>query len=56
LNTSIPIKNNLLGPSVSGYWWPEMIWNTGFIEDYTDSLKYLTVEQYVYTVLPRLEY
>jgi hypothetical protein len=27
-----------------------MIWDTGFLDDYASSLKYLAVEQYVYTV------
>ncbi|KAJ7204663.1 glycoside hydrolase family 79 protein [Mycena pura] len=45
-NSDIPVKNNLIGPSVSGTWTPEMVWNTGFIEDYTDSLSALSVEHY----------
>jgi hypothetical protein len=49
-NSSITVKNNLMGPSIAsgqGNWQPEDVWNTGFLDTYADNLKYLTVEQYV---------
>jgi hypothetical protein len=42
---------NLLGPSVSVTWTPEMVWDTGFIPAYSANLYALTVEQYVYAIL-----
>ncbi|KAJ7927457.1 glycoside hydrolase family 79 protein [Mycena leptocephala] len=45
-NANAPVKNNLIGPSVSGTWTPEMVWDTGFISQYTDSLNALSVEHY----------
>lgn len=45
-NANIPVKNNLIGPSVAtGAWTPEMVWDTGFIPSYTNSLSALAVEQ-----------
>jgi hypothetical protein len=45
-NPNIPVKNNLIGPSVAtGSWTPEMVWDTGFIPSYTNSLSALAVEQ-----------
>lgn len=45
---NIPVKNNLIGPSVAtGSWTPEMVWDTGFITSYASSLGALAVEQYV---------
>jgi len=47
-NQNIPIKNNLVGPSVASITWgPEDVWKTGFIENYQDDLFALSVEQYV---------
>ncbi|KAJ7037927.1 glycoside hydrolase family 79 protein [Mycena alexandri] len=43
---NVPVRNNLIGPSVSGTWSPEDVWNTGFITQYTDSLGALSVEHY----------
>ncbi|KAF7974485.1 hypothetical protein HWV62_12034 [Athelia sp. TMB] len=43
---NIPVKNNLIGPSVSGTWSPEQVWDTGFIPAYTNSLSALAVERY----------
>ncbi|KAI0830343.1 glycoside hydrolase family 79 protein [Trametes gibbosa] len=43
---SIPVKNNLIAPSVSGTWTPEMVWDTGFVEAYTQYLGSLAVERY----------
>ncbi|KAF7360487.1 hypothetical protein MVEN_00779400 [Mycena venus] len=45
-DVNAPVKNNLIGPSVSGTWTPEMVWDTGFISQYTDSLTALSVEHY----------
>ncbi|KAJ7064929.1 glycoside hydrolase family 79 protein [Mycena amicta] len=45
-NANISVRNNLIGPSVSGTWTPEMVWNTGFIQEYNDSLGALSVEHY----------
>ncbi|KAH7922605.1 glycoside hydrolase family 79 protein [Leucogyrophana mollusca] len=45
-DTSIPVRDNLVAPSVSGTWSPEMVWNTGFISSYSSSLGYLAVEHY----------
>jgi hypothetical protein len=44
-DSHVPVKNNLIGPSVSGTWTPETVWNTGFISQYTASLGALAVEQ-----------
>ena len=45
-DNGIPSKNILLGPSVaSGNWKPEQVWDTGFINTYSDNLAALTVEQ-----------
>ena len=47
-DANIPVKNNLIGPSVAtGAWTPEMVWNTGFISSYSSSLAALAVEQQV---------
>ncbi|OCH90123.1 glycoside hydrolase family 79 protein [Obba rivulosa] len=42
----IPVKGNLIAPSLSGNWTPESIWDTGFLPAYTDSLSFLSVERY----------
>ena len=43
---NIPVKNNLIGPSVAtGTWTLEMVWDTGFIPAYTNSLSALSVKQ-----------
>ncbi|KAJ7620418.1 glycoside hydrolase family 79 protein [Roridomyces roridus] len=42
----IPVKNTLIGPSVSGTWSPEDVFDTGFITKYTDNLLALSVEHY----------
>ena len=45
-DSNIPVKNNLIGPSVAtGAWTPEMVWDTGFIPAYTNSLSALSVKQ-----------
>lgn len=39
-------KNNLIAPSVSSAnWAPEVVWDTGFVEAYTQYLTALAVEQ-----------
>ncbi|KAJ6588734.1 glycoside hydrolase family 79 protein [Mycena capillaripes] len=45
-DANVPVKNNLIGPSVSGTWTPEMVWNTGFIDQYTANIGALSVEHY----------
>ncbi|EGN92294.1 glycoside hydrolase family 79 protein [Serpula lacrymans var. lacrymans S7.3] len=45
-DANIPVKNNLIGPSVSGTWTPEDVWNTGFVPSYSSSLGALAVEHY----------
>ncbi|RPD63414.1 glycoside hydrolase family 79 protein [Lentinus tigrinus ALCF2SS1-6] len=43
----LPRTNLLLGPSLAtGDWTPEMVWDTGFIQAYSDALGALTVEHY----------
>ncbi|EMD31069.1 glycoside hydrolase family 79 protein [Gelatoporia subvermispora B] len=42
----IPAKGNLIGPSISGPWTPEDVWNTGYIEAYAPALGALAVEHY----------
>lgn len=44
-DTAIPVKNNLIAPSVSGTWTPEEVWNTGFVDSYTQYLGSLSVER-----------
>ncbi|KAJ8585043.1 glycoside hydrolase family 79 protein [Rhizopogon salebrosus TDB-379] len=43
---NIPVKNNLIAPSVSGTWSPEDVWDTGLVEAYSSSLGWLAVEHY----------
>ncbi|KDR78212.1 hypothetical protein GALMADRAFT_138334 [Galerina marginata CBS 339.88] len=46
-NPNIPVKNNLIGPSISTIiWTPEQVWDTGFIDKYKDRLYALSVEHY----------
>ncbi|KAL0954363.1 hypothetical protein HGRIS_003354 [Hohenbuehelia grisea] len=46
-NPNIPVKNNLIGPSIAtGDWIPEQVWDTNYIEAYKDYLSILTVEHY----------
>jgi hypothetical protein len=45
-DSGIPNKNMLICPSVAtGPWTPEQVWNTGFIDTYSDYLTALAVEQ-----------
>ncbi|KAI0937998.1 hypothetical protein AcV7_003315 [Taiwanofungus camphoratus] len=45
-DSQIPVRNNLIAPSVSGTWTPEDIWNTGFIPTFMNELGALAVEHY----------
>ncbi|KAK0433146.1 hypothetical protein EV421DRAFT_1892992 [Armillaria borealis] len=46
-DANIKTLNNLIGPSVAtGDWTPEMMWDTGFVDTYSDNLAYLSVEHY----------
>ena len=46
----------LVGPNIiSGSWTPEMVWDTGFAQEYSNNLAALAVEQYGYSTL-RLTY
>ncbi|KAH7884820.1 glycoside hydrolase family 79 protein [Phlebopus sp. FC_14] len=45
-DSSIPVKNNLIAPSVSGTWTPEDVFNTGLVPSYSSSLAFLAVEHY----------
>lgn len=45
-DANIPVKNNLIAPSLSGTWSPESVWNTGLVGSYTSSLGWLAVEHY----------
>ncbi|PBK86027.1 hypothetical protein ARMGADRAFT_541303 [Armillaria gallica] len=46
-DANIKTLNNLIGPSVAtGDWTPEMVWDTGFVDTYSDNLAYLSVEHY----------
>ncbi len=45
-DSQVPVKNNLIAPSVSSSGWtPEQVWDTGFVEAYSDYLQALAVEQ-----------
>ncbi|KAI0799775.1 hypothetical protein BC629DRAFT_197696 [Irpex lacteus] len=44
--SSVPVRNNLIAPSVSGTWTPESVFDTGFVTAYTGSLGALAVEHY----------
>lgn len=51
-DANIKTLNNLIGPSVAtGDWTPEMVWDTGFVDTYSDNLAYLSVEQYVFYLI-----
>ncbi len=41
-------KNLLIGPNIAtGDWVPEDVWQTGFVDTYSENLAYLAVEQCV---------
>ena len=42
---NIPVRNNLIVPSVSGHWTPEDVWNTGIIPQYSDEIGCLAVQK-----------
>ena len=45
-DAQVPVKNNIIAPSTSyATWSPEMVWDTGFVEAYTQYLSHLAVEQ-----------
>ena len=45
-DSGIPNKNMLICPSVAtGPWTPEQVWDTGFMNTYSDYLYALAVEQ-----------
>ncbi|KAI0791078.1 glycoside hydrolase family 79 protein [Abortiporus biennis] len=45
-DANVPVRNNLIAPSVAGSWTPEMVWNTNFVPTYLNSLSALAVEHY----------
>ncbi|KAJ7593397.1 glycoside hydrolase family 79 protein [Mycena floridula] len=46
-NPNIPNKDCLIGPGIAaGEWTPESVWNTGFVDSYSQQLAYLAVEHY----------
>jgi hypothetical protein len=40
------VAGKLIGPSISGNWKLEDVWDTGFIDKYRDSFAALSVEKY----------
>jgi hypothetical protein len=46
-NPDIGTPKNLLGPSLSGLWTPEVVWATPFLSQYSSNLAAITFEQYV---------
>jgi hypothetical protein len=59
LNSTVDVSVNvslkhastiLVGPNIlSGQWTPEMVWNTGFVDEYKDNLAALSVEKYAFS-------
>ncbi|KAH7928005.1 glycoside hydrolase family 79 protein [Leucogyrophana mollusca] len=45
-DSNIPNPNLLIGPNLAGVWTPEDVWNTGFVNDYSQQLSALAVERY----------
>jgi hypothetical protein len=45
-DNSIPTKNDIIAPNLSGAWTPESVWDTGFITTYGSNLGILSVEHY----------
>ncbi|KAF8651054.1 hypothetical protein AX16_004917 [Volvariella volvacea WC 439] len=46
-NPNIPIKNNLIAPSIAwADWTPDMVWETGFLDRFNEHLSIITVERY----------
>lgn len=51
-NPKITNKNNLIGPSVSSVGWsPEQVWEAGYLDTFGSSLRILTVERSVPSLL-----
>jgi hypothetical protein len=46
LDPNAPIRNNLIGPSVSGTWTPEEVFDAGFITTYGANIAAISVEHY----------
>jgi hypothetical protein len=46
-DANIPNKKLLIGPNLATGWTPQQIWDTGFIDSYTNSLAYLAFERRV---------
>ena len=40
-------RDLLIGPSISVIWTPEEVWNTGFVDLYSENLAFLSVERCV---------
>jgi hypothetical protein len=52
-NRNVPITNNFVAPNVccggiGGGWFPEQVFETGFLDTYEADVKYVSVEQYVH--------
>ncbi|KAF7981203.1 hypothetical protein HWV62_34531 [Athelia sp. TMB] len=44
---NIPIKNNIVGPSVTGaFWSPDQVFATGYLTAYASNLAFISVEKY----------
>jgi hypothetical protein len=46
-DSNIQNKSKLVGPSIATFWKPEDVWNTGFVDSYSSSLAYTSVERLV---------
>ena len=44
-DTSAPVKNRLIAPSISTGWTLDQVWDTNFVDAYTDVLSMISVEQ-----------
>ncbi|KAF8651053.1 hypothetical protein AX16_004916 [Volvariella volvacea WC 439] len=46
-NPNIPVKDMLVAPSLAtGDWWPELVWDTGFLDAFQDHIRYIAMEHY----------
>ncbi|KAH7913618.1 glycoside hydrolase family 79 protein [Hygrophoropsis aurantiaca] len=45
-DSNISNNNLLIGPNLAGVWTPEEVWDTGFVNDYSQHLSALAVERY----------
>lgn len=51
-DAQIPIKSNIIGPSVTGdQWTPEQVFDTGYLTAYAKNLAYISVEKCVGSLL-----